>query len=202
MYREQLPLVHIRALRLHMQDSPVAGRFLWNAHATEVRSVPSRRIAHLRLIPPSRTDKMRQSHWLSVQLVRSASQSFVCPRCAGASPVLYWLSMGSLACDHCCSLPRAISEMPQGVSQLHRRLEAGCLWPVAEHLRAGGQRALVAMLAMEMAGLSPPRLVPARCNGRWFQRNREAYWVKGIAPLRWISDSPLLYAAGRLWVCR
>ena len=201
-FREQLPLIHMRALRLHIEGGPVSGRFLWNACATEVRCNPGSRTAHLRLILPSRTDELRQSHWWSVQLVGDGRQSFCCPRCAGASPVLYWLRPDSLSCDHCCPLPKAISEMPSDASRLQQRIEAGCLWPVAEHLKAGGKRALSAMLAMEMAGLSPPRLAISRTNGAWFDRHRHAYWVRGgIAPLRTAHDSTL-YAEGRLWIRR
>ena len=207
-YREQLPFVHIAGLRLKMQPTRISGQYLCKTYSVEIRCIPKHKTAYLRLNCSKENDSGCKFSWRSVQLVRHRAvsrtkQLFSCPFCAGASPILYFVDRYKLRCRHCCTLPHVISAIPTSTAQLRDRLRAGSWGLVAEHLRSGGRKALAAMLAMEMAGISPPRLVPHRCKGSWWRDNPQAFWVPTVtAPLYRRSDSVLLYADGHLWVRR
>ena len=189
-----------------MQRKRIAVQYLCKPRTIDIRCIPKRKTAYLRLNCPKTPKTSGQYSWHCIQLVRHRAvsrmrQFFSCPHCSGSTPVLYFLDRLRIRCRHCCPLPRAITSLPSSTAQLRRSLEAGSFGLVAEHFRAGGRKALSAMLALEMAGLSPPRLVPHRCEGSWYRDNPDLFLMPGVtAPLRRLTDRPLLYAAGHLWV--
>jgi len=205
-YREQLPFVHIAGLNWHAEWRNYAGDFLCKRACIQIRCRPNHKIAYMRLNPTA-SEPHRvlgcQYPWIPVLLVRHRKASirrqvFECPYCVGWSPILYWVDGRNVRCRHCCPLPHVVTSLPAGTHLLRQQARDGYYGQVAEYLMAGGRRALAGMVALELAGLSPPRLVPervtardVRADKRWFWRKRPKVWLR--------SSRRLIYAEGRLW---
>jgi hypothetical protein len=88
--------------------------------------------------------------------------------------------------------------VPSAAAALRRDIRRGTYGQVAEHLKAGGRPALAGMIAMEMEGLTPPRLTPERMLHSDFKGSKRRFWRK--RPKVWLrSTATLIYAEGRLW---
>ena len=204
--RDELPFVHIVALNWTFRRARLAGDFMCRTACIQIRADTSHRTAYMRLnhelnnIDPLPS---RQRPWICVQLVvhrkRSLNkQIFVCPRCATMSTVLYWMSGSDVRCRHCCPLPDAMDAVPSAAAALRRDIRRGTYGQVAEHLKAGGRAALAGMIAMEMEGLTPPRLTPERMLHSDFKGSKRRFWRK--RPKVWLrSTATLIYAEGELW---
>lgn len=206
-YREQLPFVHMAGLNYHMQWHKYIGEFMCKGTCVQVRCFPGHKIAYMRLNPDKSkpfSARLCQNPWVPILLVRHRKaaikkQVFECPYCVGWSPILYWMSPSKVRCRHCCPLPHAIQTIPIGVPSMRKQLSEGRYGQVAEHLMAGGQSALAGMIAMELEGMTAPRLATQHVTGRDVKQNKALFWRR--RPKVWLRSSRrLLYAEGRLWV--
>ena len=94
---------------------------------------------------------------------RGTKWSVTCPQCRAYRRVLYLDDDLDIQCAHCLALPGVPSQLRMTATErrLVEHIERGYLRPVLECLLAGKSRALVAMRAMEHAGLSPRRMTVA-----------------------------------------
>ena len=91
---------------------------------------------------------------------RNTRWSSACPRCQIWKWVLYIDDDLNIRCVRCLAPPNPL-QITVAERRLVEHIKRGYLQPVLENLQAGKSKALIAMRAMEHAGLSPRRMTVA-----------------------------------------